>query len=142
MALESYFYPSACWGRVGSSFRSTVTVAWLIGCTVTLGLVHPLRAASGSLGQQSVDTASAVVIQPDGKIVVAGASVDFCNGSAHLEFALARHNPDGIPDADFGTGGNALTSFASDSNDQAFAMALQSEHRRSKVGDDTVEPKP
>jgi hypothetical protein len=49
MASESRSYPSACWGRIGSSSRSTVTVAWLIGGTVTLALVRLCGRPGGNL---------------------------------------------------------------------------------------------
>jgi uncharacterized delta-60 repeat protein len=44
-----------------------------------------------------------VVLQPDGKIV---AAADTIHGA--VNFLLARWNPDGSPDATFGTGGTAL----------------------------------
>jgi uncharacterized delta-60 repeat protein len=48
--------------------------------------------------------ANAVVLQPDGKIVVAGS---YTTGStAPLSFALARLAPDGTPDPTFGPSGN------------------------------------
>jgi uncharacterized delta-60 repeat protein len=51
--------------------------------------------------------ASAVVIQPDGKTVVAGTAKVFEPGSG--EVALARYNPDGSLDPSFGTGGQVVT---------------------------------
>jgi uncharacterized delta-60 repeat protein len=70
-------------------------------------------------------SARASVVQPDGKIVVAG-SVNF---SGHYQFALARYNPDGTPDLSFGLGGKVTTPFAVN-NDlggyaEAYAVALQ-----------------
>jgi uncharacterized delta-60 repeat protein len=58
-----------------------------------------------SLGNASVARASSLVLQPDGKMVVAG----FARVSATSEFALARYNPDGSLDTTFGTGGKVLT---------------------------------
>jgi uncharacterized delta-60 repeat protein len=65
------------------------------------------------------DVASAVVIQPDGKLVVAGRT----NIAGNTVFALARYNPNGGLDPAFGTGGLVTTDFGS--TDQAFAVALQ-----------------
>jgi uncharacterized delta-60 repeat protein len=48
----------------------------------------------------STSIANALVIQPDGKIVLAGTALD-----AHNEFAVARLNPDGSLDAGFGSSG-------------------------------------
>src|SRR5262249_33815551 len=53
------------------------------------------------------DVASAVVIQPDGKILVAGTATTGLN----LGFALARYNPNGSVDTTFGVGGKATTDF-------------------------------
>ena len=61
-----------------------------------------------------VDSAAAVVIQPDGKIVVGGWARDCgvldCNDN---EFALARYNPNGIPDTSFDGDGKRTIGFGS-----------------------------
>ena len=56
------------------------------------------------------DTPIALIIQPDGKALVAGTSVA-AGGSGASQFALARYNPDGSLDTTFGNGGRVLTSF-------------------------------
>ena len=58
-----------------------------------------------------------VAVQPDGKIV----GVGLWNG----DLALARYNPDGSLDANFGSGGKVLTDFAPNWG-IAFAVAIQS----------------
>lgn len=65
------------------------------------------------------DVATAVVIQPDGKLVVVGRT----NIAGNTVFALARYNANGGLDPAFGTGGLVTTDFGS--TDQAFAVALQ-----------------
>jgi len=45
------------------------------------------------------DQGFAVVLQPDGNVVVAGVA----STSRHEDFALARYNPNGSLDATFGT---------------------------------------
>ncbi len=59
------------------------------------------------------DEARAVVVEPDGKIVVAGASAPtgttVHNTPAGSEIALARYNADGTLDTTFGQGGRVLT---------------------------------
>jgi uncharacterized delta-60 repeat protein len=67
----------------------------------------------------SIDEPYALVIQPDGKIVVAGVS----NG----DFALARYNPDGTLDTTFGPShtGKVTTDIRDGYLDEAFALALQ-----------------
>jgi uncharacterized delta-60 repeat protein len=58
------------------------------------------------------DSARALAIEPDGKIVLAGASAVFQPPPAGFDdFALARYNGDGSLDATFGTGGKVTTRF-------------------------------
>ena len=70
--------------------------------------------------------AQAMVIQPDGKLVVAGFSY---NGSQYV-FTLARYINDGVTDgaldASFGSGGIVATPVGS-VDDRAFAVAIQSD---------------
>jgi uncharacterized delta-60 repeat protein len=68
----------------------------------------------------SVDSAQALALQPDGKIVVAGTYVFISN-----DFALARYLPNGTLDASFSGDGKVLTDFGLGNDDVAFAVALQ-----------------
>ncbi len=72
----------------------------------------------------SDDFATAVVIQPDGKIVLAG----YCSSSGYA-FCIARLNPDGTLDASFdgplGTGNGKFLVQIATINDYAYAVALQ-----------------
>jgi uncharacterized delta-60 repeat protein len=70
----------------------------------------------------SSDYAYAIALQPDGKIVVAGAS---SNGS-NDDFALARYNPDGSLDTTFDGDGKVTTAVGS-GGDVAYAVALQAD---------------
>ena len=65
------------------------------------------------------DVANAVALQPDGKIVVAGGA----NNGASQDVALARYNPDGSFDADFGNSGVIITDITGDF-DTGSAMVL------------------
>jgi uncharacterized delta-60 repeat protein len=75
-----------------------------------------LDAAFGAAGRTttdflgSTDHAHAVVLQPDGKIVVAGSSREL----ADLTFSMARYNTDGSLDASFGVGGKLVGNFIDD----------------------------
>jgi len=73
----------------------------------------------GSSGvRTSVDRATCLVVQPDGKLVVAG----FTRG-ARQSFAVARYTPEGSLDSGFGTSGK----FQIDAVEpQVFAVILQS----------------
>ena len=70
------------------------------------------------------DLASSMVLQSDGKIVVAGYSVIGAITSTH--FALARYNTDGSLDTSFGTEGKLTTDFGA-SDDPAYSVILQSD---------------
>ena len=67
---------------------------------------------------ETYNTASAVAIQPDGKIVAAGFS--------GTDFALARYNSDLTLDGAFGDGGKVTTNYSvSGAGDRADAVAVQ-----------------
>jgi uncharacterized delta-60 repeat protein len=68
------------------------------------------------------DNADSVVLQSDGKIVVAGSSG---NGS-NSDFAVLRYNSGGSLDTTFGTGGKVTTPIGS-GNDYASDVVLQSD---------------
>jgi len=67
------------------------------------------------------EQAKAMVVQPDGKIVVVGYS-----GSTDSDFAVVRYNTDGALDTTFDTDGMVTTPFGPD-NDQAKAVAIQTD---------------
>jgi uncharacterized delta-60 repeat protein len=48
--------------------------------------------------------ARGIAIQPDGKLLIAGYIIDEANDRAISSIVLVRLNPDGTPDADFGSG--------------------------------------
>ena len=72
------------------------------------------------------DGASAVALQGDGKLLVAGSSF---NGSRGDDFALVRFNPDGRFDGSFGSGGGVTTAIQGASNDVVTAIAVQADGR-------------
>lgn len=80
-------------------------------------------AAFTDLGS-SEDRAYAVAIQPDGKIVVAGAT----GAEGSRNFALARYLPDGSLDLAFGASGKVVISMAP-GDDKAHDVAVQSDGR-------------
>src|SRR5581483_9634764 len=94
------------------------------------------------LGATFFERANAVVIQWDGKIIAAGET----NSAGRLvdttDFALVRYNADGSIDTTFGGGGNApatgvvITDFG-DTNDQVFALAIQTDGKIVAVGSTT-----
>jgi uncharacterized delta-60 repeat protein len=77
-----------------------------------------------------VDTANRLVLQADGKIVVAGAAAADTSNS---KFALARYNADGSLDATFSGDGKVTTEFTS-SFDFANSLALQADGKLVAAG--------
>jgi len=79
--------------------------------------------------------ASDVALQSDGKIIAAGTVfVDFIIGeSSDTDFALARYNPDGTPDAAFGSNGQVTTDFLG-FEDDAFSILIQPDGKIVAVG--------
>jgi uncharacterized delta-60 repeat protein len=76
---------------------------------------------------KSDDLAKALMIQGDGKIVVAGSTNNISVAvTTNQDFALARFNADGTLDASFGVAGMVITDFAN-AADYVHALALQSD---------------
>lgn len=73
--------------------------------------------------------AHAIAVQPDGRIVVGGYTVD---GSGS-RFALLRTQPDGSLDASFGTGGRVVTTFPGGAS-TILGLALQADGRIVAIG--------
>src|SRR5262249_9328805 len=89
-----------------------------------------------SFGPNRGSDASALALQDDGKIVVAGTA----GGSPSFvdyDFALARYNTDGTLDESFGVGGLVTTGFGS-SYDIAYSVVLQPDGRIVAAGQATI----
>ncbi|MCF6203041.1 MAG: DUF4347 domain-containing protein, partial [Methylococcaceae bacterium] len=76
------------------------------------------------------DDAESTVVQPDGRILVAGHTL---NGS-NRDFALTRYNADGSLDTSFGTGGTVTTDLGSN-HDYAKSITVQADGRILVTGD-------
>jgi len=100
-----------------------------------------LDASFGTNGRVTTDfpgfaaVASSVLVQPDGKILVAGGAYPLFVFLGNME--LARYNPDGSLDAGFGDGGIVTTVFPHGS--YASALALQADGRIVAAGTDYVD---
>ena len=79
--------------------------------------------------------ASSVVIQPDGKILVAGGAFPLFTFLG--DFKVVRYNLDGSLDSSFGNGGIVTTSFPGQGS-YAFAVALQPDGKIIAAGTDFV----
>ncbi|HZH34995.1 MAG TPA: delta-60 repeat domain-containing protein, partial [Pyrinomonadaceae bacterium] len=102
-----------------------IFAAFLIFQTHALaaGVLDPAFGTNGrttaSVGNSA--RSAAIVVQPDGKIIVVG---DIVRDATGRDIALARFNPDGTLDSSFGDGGIVRTAI-SNRNDSANAVALQ-----------------
>ena len=76
------------------------------------------------------DEASALAVQGDGKIVLAG----FGTNGGREDFALTRYSAAGVLDTNFGTSG-VVTTAAGSGNSYGAAVALQSDGKLVMVGD-------
>jgi len=74
---------------------------------------------------------SALVLQPDGKLVAAGGTYNASTAS-YSNFALARYQPDGSLDPTFGTGGLVTTDLGG--SDSINALVLQPDGRLVAAG--------
>lgn len=79
--------------------------------------------------------ASSVLVQPDGKILVAGGA--FPDFTFLGDFEVARYNSNGSLDTSFGNGGIVTTSFPGQGS-YAFALALQADGKIIAAGTDFV----
>ncbi|MFO0841569.1 MAG: hypothetical protein U0797_04090 [Gemmataceae bacterium] len=69
------------------------------------------------------DAANAIIMQSDGKILIAGGSIR-SGSKTGLDFLVARYNADGSVDTSFGSGGYTVTDFKT-GYDSANAVAIQ-----------------
>ena len=92
------------------------------------GAVDPTFGSAGIAA--CLPSASALIVQPDGKIVVAGGTTSKLNAppaASDTGFGLVRYNTNGTMDKTFGTKGVAISDFGAAAPDSAgFALALQS----------------
>ena len=99
----------------GSSFSNSKTVEDFIVARYNAdGSLDKRFAKNGKITTdffRNVDSISAIAIQPDGRIIVAGFAQLAGSGGNPRVFALARYRSDGNPDTSFGNGGTLTTSF-------------------------------
>jgi uncharacterized delta-60 repeat protein len=131
-------------GRSGRTRRWVATMGSL-AAALLLAVVFSAgaQAAPGDLdvtfsgdGQQTTnfggsDGATGVALQPNGKTVAVGFAG--AGGPGGGRFALARYNPDGLPDTSFSGNGRQMTNFAG-LGERANGVALQGDGKIVAVG--------
>lgn len=83
-------------------------------------IAFDLGGATGS----NEERAFAMTLQRDGKIVLGGRTDSSSSSTANFDMAIARLQPDGSPDSNFGTGGKTLVSFDVMANGQDVVLCL------------------
>jgi uncharacterized delta-60 repeat protein len=73
------------------------------------------------IGSGTTDYIRSLILQPDGKLIVAG----YSNNGSNSDFALVRYTSNGNLDASFGTGGKVTTDIGSGTADDANSLILQ-----------------
>ncbi len=99
-------------GAAPAASGGTLDVSFGGGTGLVTTVFHPTSPIN-------TDYAFDLVVQPDGKLVVAGWASDV---SDPADFALARYNPDGSLDASFGGTGKVRAGFGPFSIEEGFAL--------------------
>ena len=119
--------------------QRAATVSLLLLASAVSSVFVGACASSPSLSGNFQASARALVIQPDGKIALAGVA----GMGNKVDFALARYLPDGTLDPEFGTGGKVITHFKESTpsasvryfaGSYARAISLQSDGRLVAAG--------
>ncbi|MBM2837867.1 MAG: hypothetical protein HW415_492, partial [Deltaproteobacteria bacterium] len=116
---------------VSGGFYDGTNYGFAVACYSTGGSLDTTFGTAGKVttvistptGNQ-VDYTTALKIQSDGKIVVAGHSATGVS-YAGADFVIARYNTNGSMDSIFGTGGKVITDIGT-SYEKALALAIQS----------------
>ncbi|MBV8858897.1 MAG: hypothetical protein JOZ02_18340 [Acidobacteria bacterium] len=128
--------------------RVRLTSAALLALLLsTLTPTTPASAAAGDLDPTfgtggrvttdlgGFDTAYAVAVQPDGKLVVAGSGGPDIVGQVPGDFCVVRYKSDGSLDTGFGSGGKVFTDFGNgNTSDLASGVAVQADGKIVAVG--------
>jgi len=128
---------AAGWGAVPGSLRDFALARYLPS-----GALDPAFGAGGTVMTDFdglSDQASALVLQPDGKLLAAGGATVREGASIYSGFGLARYNPDGSLDPSFGTGGRVFTRVPGGSG-FIHALALQPDGKLVAAGSASVGP--
>lgn len=75
------------------------------------------------IGSKSSDNGIGMILQDDGKVVVAGQT----NSGTEFDFAIIRYNADGSLDSTFGTGGKVVTDVGTNSFDHPAKLLQQAD---------------
>lgn len=121
-AAHSLPTPTTAQGTSGTDVAQQPLTVTVRGPAGSLDTSFATQGIANTAVGNAEDYARAMVVQPDGRIVVAGSS----SSPAGTQIALVRYQRDGALDTTFGTGGMVVTPVGSVS-DEAYAVALQAD---------------
>ena len=113
-----------------------ITVAGVSSALAADGALDPTFGTGGKViaDLSDFDSGNDVALQTDGKLIVAGSSL---NGN-DIDFALTRYNRDGSLDTTFGIGGKVTTDFGGDRFDHGYAVTIQPDGKIIMAGESNV----
>jgi uncharacterized delta-60 repeat protein len=124
-------------GKLSTGLLTLASALCSVACWATVGQPGTLDPTFGGSGKivdaqigMSFNKARAVLVQPDGKIVVAGS----CSNTAKFDFCAIRYQANGAPDTSFGGGGYQLTPVTSGA-DELRSIALQADGKLLLAGE-------
>lgn len=94
------------------------------------GVLDPtfgIDGVSESLDIKVGDDVTDLLIQPDGKILVAGFARDSVSSTTGADYLLIRYNADGTLDTSFDNDGYVVTEGSNSSRDQGYSVVLQAD---------------
>ena len=120
--------PSVPWSDIAAQPDGKIlAVSLIIARYGTDGMLDSSFGSNGTVPIEVNDTVffcEAVAIQPDGKILVAGAAV---SENMDHDFLLVRYNADGSPDSTFDGDGVVRTDLSSGSDDYGHEIEIQAD---------------
>lgn len=104
-----------------------------VACYTGTGALDTSFNGTGLVTTRNGMSVSAVAVQSDGKIVVAGSTING-NGNGDDDFTLLRYTSTGMPDAGFNGTGSVTTDFGAGSYDDPRGVVIQGDGKIVVVG--------
>ena len=102
-----------------------------VACYTSVGALDTGFNSTGLVTTANGMSVKAVALQSDGKIVVAGSTV---NGSGNNDFTLLRYTGAGMPDLSFNSTGSVTTDFGPNSYDDPGGLVIQNDGKIAVAG--------
>jgi uncharacterized delta-60 repeat protein len=124
-------------GQIIVAGENNPGAAWIVARYGTSGNLDPTFGSGGVATGPSHTAAASMIVQPDGKIVVGGASAS----NSGRQWALERLNNNGSPDSTFGSGGFQTGPFVVSTGPAYIrGLAIQANGKVVVAGDNNTAP--